>query len=131
MDEHNFLPHFISEEIYLLDESPSSLERKTIVMVDGPMSDADKQFLLKIFSAVSISPQQLIIYETSHTPDVLAGEIFYFGNTPEKAEMYQVTPQGEVQIIYCHSLSELAADQDQKRKLWEVLKEVYPTPEFP
>ena len=131
MDHSNFLPHFINEEVYLITDSASSPEIKTIIVVEKPLSDADKQFLHKIFASVSLEPQQLTIAQASDPLDLEKGEIFYFGSNPHNLELYQLHREADLTKVYCHALDALSADQDLKRKLWGILKEVYANPKSP
>lgn len=126
MTEDNFLPLFLTEELYLIHDSAKATDEKITVIVENPLTEADQQFLYKIFAAVSKDAEQLMIQAAPYTPGT-KGEVFYFGDTPESGdlELYQVHSQGDLHQVYCHSLKDLADDQQLKRKLWGILKELY------
>ena len=129
MAELNFLSEFIKEEIYLVDRvdknsstKQTEIEQYLIVTADS-LSDIDRAFLDKIFQAVNIAPEQLKLSQNdSNSKDYLG--TFYFGTAPtgETLTPYQMhTVQGKP-VIVAHSLSEIAADNKKKRKLWSVLQ---------
>jgi len=50
--DHTFLNHFITEDIYLIDQD-------TAIVTPLPLADQDKEFLYKIFMAVDVPPDML------------------------------------------------------------------------
>jgi hypothetical protein len=131
--DYSFLNHFITENIYLIDQDTasqveSSASEANLIVTTLPLSDEDKEFIYKIFSAVDVFPDMLDFggpeteFKDGHS------KVFYFGTKPpmESVDFYKELAMKNCTAIVAHSLSEIAEDTAKKRELWSVLKTCFP-----
>lgn len=131
MADRNFLSAFIKEDIYLIGKTPPvtagapSKGEKYLVVTPSPLSNHDREFLYKIFEAVQIPQEMLFISaEKLSVKDYKAA--FYFGIEPvDQSGYYQKRLVEKTPLIMAHQLSEISADREKKKKLWEVLKTMF------
>lgn len=129
MSYENFLTNFIDEPVYLIQENKRPpVEPGPVIIVESQLTDRERQFLHKIFAAVSVPPDSLQIQNRSQNIHAGAPQVFFFGTAPQDELYYQIHQAEGQALIYCHELSEIAADQEKKRQLWGVLQRLYPNP---
>jgi len=127
--DHTFLNHFITEDIYLIDQDTASHVEPSasvghLIVTPLPLADQDKEFLYKIFTAVDVSPDMLDLggpetkFKDGHS------KVFFFGTKPttEITDFYREMNFQDRKVVIAHSLSEIAEDTTKKRELWSVLK---------
>lgn len=133
MEHPGFLKYFINEEIYLLNDQYAQPEQAKVednqylvVVPVTPLSEADQEFLYKIFAAVNVAPEILKISKDHYNLEdhPLA---FFFGTRHEHnpVNLYEATAEDSCTLVQAHSLAELAEDSDKKRLLWNVLKSCF------
>jgi len=131
--DHTFLNHFITEDIYLIDQDTASHVEPSasvghLIVTPLPLADQDKEFLYKIFMAVDVPPDMLDLggpeteFKDGHS------KVFFFGTKPitEITDFYKEIKLHDRTIVIAHSLSEIAKDNAKKRELWSVLKTCFP-----
>ena len=128
MTHNDFLAHFITEDIYLVPEKKPSASEGPVIIIEGEPKDSEQQFLHKIFAAVGLTAADLTIQNRSQDINPTAKQIFFFGCAPESKGFYQIHQADDQVLVYCHHLSELATDQERKRKLWGILQQLFPNP---
>ena len=128
MKDSSFLNHFITENIYLIDQDTasqveSSASEANLIVTTLPLSDKDKEFIYKIFAAVDVFPDMLDFggpetkFKDGHS------KLFFFGTKPiETTDFYREINFQDRKVVMAHSLSEIAEDTTKKRELWSVLK---------
>jgi len=129
----SFLNHFITENIYLIDQGTKTHEQPAassgpLIVAPLPLSDKDKKFLYKVFTAVDVAPDMLDLrgpeteFKDGHS------KVFFFGTKPttESTDFYKEMNLQDCTIVIAHSLSEIAGDSTKKRELWSVLKACFP-----
>lgn len=105
------------------------------------ISTDDEQFLNKILHAIGIGIEEIalvnigaqkiksitqldiinfshLICFTTDTPDFLSGD---------KTELYGIFKLYGKTILLCHELKEIAADKNKKVRLWQQLKQLFPS----
>ena len=185
-EESSFLPHFITEEIYKVDDvytpevdavsakvddvaSPEVASDQTeevkepvekykstpeiklqkegnnnkgiIILVNytNGIPEDEKDFLIKILSAVKLSVTDIAIIDLgiNNTPEhyslvskLNCNKLIAFGTEnsllfPDNLPMYELTPHNSIQIIKSHSLNEVAKDTAKKKLLWAQLQTAF------
>ena len=122
MRDGNFLSEFINEEIYLID-LPAEKPSQYLIVIPDVLSTEETAFLHKVFKAIDIAPEQLLITNKAlEDGNYLA--TFYFGTAPANMSInhYEKHLLRNKPTVVADSLSEIAGDHDKKRKLWSVLQ---------
>ena len=133
MKDYSYLNHFITENIYLIDQDTtsqmeSSAAEANLIVTTLPLSDKDKEFIYKIFAAVDVFPDMLDFggpeteFRDGHT------KVFFFGTKPTSGttDFYREMNFQDRKVVIAHSLSAIAEDTAKKRELWSVLKTCFP-----
>ena len=125
MSDSNFLSEFIKEDIYLVGQAPVT-KKQYLIVTPNALSTTETAFLHKIFKAVDVTPEKLIIaHQDSELENYHA--IFYFGAEPSNITFthYGKYIEQDKPVVVAHSLSEIAADNSKKRKLWTALQDCF------
>ena len=110
--------------------------RKIVVLVDQQseefVTEAEEDFLLKVIKAVNMGMEDIAIVNLSHSPgwssELQADMVLGFGTTTD-LERYEVHTSNEQMLFYGDALSNIMADIDLKRRLWQGLKQMFPAVE--
>ena len=132
MQQSEFLPYFINEEIFLIDAkessptAPAEHQAPILVVTPEPPSDEDVALLGKIFASVKIPEKnwQLSSGEynlSQHTHAFLFGKDLQGVDLP----LYHKTTIESCTVIRADSLAEIATDKLKKRELWTILKSAF------
>jgi|GEM_PF-2653418 len=126
-----FLSSFIKEDLYLINEEKTTQPQqrrltKTLVVTEDKLQPDQQVFLEKVFSAVGLHQEDIEHQVHSSTPSTDHSIMFFFGTPLSQHTPYTVhkNQQGQIQV-FAHSLAELQDDQEKKRALWQVLKNVF------
>jgi hypothetical protein len=122
-----FLTNFIQEELYVINsKAEDDIPLKPLVVTESEIDSQQTSFLQKIFSAVGLGPTDFEHQVSSDLPAVEHPVVFYFGSSFQDNPPYTlITTDSGQQRVYAHSLELIQQDQDQKRALWQILKEVF------
>ncbi len=145
-----FLHWFLQEEIYSIaskeegeasEETPPK-EYKLLLLTyqegeENPFSKDEQAFLHKVLKAVSIDREEVLAYNLAYAPQIQSWKnrkhipapyVLALGNTRLSAlpqEFYQLQAFENAQIVQAHSLAEIEADREKKKKLWTILQKMF------
>jgi DNA polymerase III psi subunit len=139
---NEFLPYFITEEIYPIKESDKSnspakevLHQESnnsstseespinyeLIVITGNINDQDKELLMNVLKAVKVNlARTLIKSETPNDLDTYT-KLLVFEDNPN-VEYYQVVKSDKGEKLHSKPLSVFHADRNEKIALWNALK---------
>ena len=141
MSADSFLPLFINEEIYLLDDSQTKQDpvflggnkKEVLILVSNPtvafLSATEDELLQKILLSVELTYDDVAILNVakSDIKEIDFGKVLSFGVTVQpQSNSYQVEEIDGKQWLLVDSLPDIAQDRSKKKLLWEHLQQLFP-----
>jgi len=131
--ENSFLRHFITEELYIIDDSSSTdihiAEAKTdygtsksgTMVVLGNPDEKENDTLTKLLASINVTHPDF-----SSALDILSGHKQYllFGIVCEM-EKYQIQQLDDVRVLSADSIRDLNENKELKYRLWGELQKMF------
>ncbi|MEO0552883.1 MAG: DNA polymerase III subunit psi [Bacteroidota bacterium] len=141
------LKHFITEDLYIVHESPTSdspeagksvlsgnKNGKVLIVTELPLSEQNSLLLNKIMAAVKVNVSELAFLDISSTKlldnqEISANRILVFGNTNDvdfiPDTKYEAVKHNGKLILCSENFNLLESDVNHKKKLWAALQNAF------
>ena len=121
------LHHIYTEELY-------RISTPLTVVISVPWSqlpENQRQLLSKILQAIQLGIESVrVVHQLTFDLNELPGKpkhIIGFLPPPKGISAYELYRTDQTTIVFADSLDHLLEDQTSKRKLWDALKQLFPT----
>ena len=136
---------FEDDQLYMPTDMTSTAElsaysnNKPTVIVYNQMSAPDKELLYKILSAAKLSEEHFTTLPLeempaaflSHLRGTACQKLIVFGARPADLQLqvrtapYKAFNINGIEVLFAHSLADVAVNKDYKAALWNALKSMY------